>query len=217
MARWPGGGKGPGIGAGALALLLFLSIPPELLSQVPDLEPIRSAFPAPMASRIEGVIESARREGIPPDLLIGKAVEGAAKGVSGEELERALVEYAGLLRRAREVVGPEAAPSDLETAAEALRRGVPPDAVRELAREHGPHLPVLLTVFGDLVSEGVPADRARAVLEEAVHAGMEEDRMLELPAALRRHVREGASSAEAAATLLEDLRAGRDPIPPGVS
>lgn len=208
-------------GAGALALLLLstlplLSTPSAGLGQVPDLDRVRSAFPAATASRIEGVIQSALREGIPPDLLVGKALEGAAKGVSGEELERALVEYAERLRRARGLLGPEAGPSSLETAAEALRRGVPPDAVRGLSREHPAHFDMLLTVFGDLLSAGAPAESAREIVEQATREGMEEDRLLGLPGALRRRIRAGASPGEAASAILEDLRQGKDPIPPGV-
>jgi hypothetical protein len=71
----------------------------------------------------------AQEAGVPPALIARKAFEGAAKGYPPDRIVTALESYAGRLHD----VGPDRRPASMAAAAEALRRGVPPDAIRSLA------------------------------------------------------------------------------------
>ena len=177
------------------------------------MERLRSAFPEEVARRLEGLISSAEREGVPRSLLVDKALEGVAKGAPPEQVLETVSTLAEELRTARVLVGPSASAEAVGAAAEALRAGVDRGAIRALADEGGADLAVMLLVAGELVQEGVRPEEARSVLEAAVEQGMQGDGLLSLPRALRRRVRDGAAPPEAASSLMQALRQGRPPGP----
>jgi hypothetical protein len=158
---------------------------------------LRRALPPEDAARVRELAGELEREGIPPALVRRKALEGVAKGVPPERILAALDEYAGRLRGARSLIGPERSGASLAAAAEASRRGVPPDAIRELAqrRERQRELAVPLIVLGELVEAGVPTGRALAAVEDALDRGAGPDGMMAFSAAVRRRIRMGEDPA----------------------
>lgn len=198
---------------GFLALGAMALRPVGAAGQEPELERLEASLPPGTAASLWSVIEEAREEGIPSSLLVDKALEGAAKGVTGERLVSAVGAYAERLRAARSLVGPDVDATGLVAAADALRRGVPAGLVRSLAREHPASFDMLLIVYGDLLQEGVPADEAYGVVDAAARQGVRGDDLLSLPGAVRRLIREGARPVDAAAAIESDLKRGRMPFP----
>ncbi len=185
---------------GTAAIILLAALPTLATAQDGRMERVRQAFPN-QAAEIESLLATAAAEGVPTDPLIAKALEGAAKGVPGDRVVAALSNYAERLGEARGVVGGDRDVTTLVASADALRRGVPADAVGSLAAQHQGELAVPLLVLGDLMEEGVPVDHAYEVVDNALSTQQDPDEMLAIPGAVRRMMREGQSPAEAARTV----------------
>lgn len=173
-----------------------------------EVERLRDLFTADAMSRIDAIADRAERDGIPRRLVMDKALEGAAKGASPEQVLNTLSDYVRELRGARQVVGEPASPDVLVAAADAMRRGVDRSDVRALAADRPGDLAIVLLAVGDLTQEGVASSEARRLVEEARQAGWRGDQLLTLSAAVRRLMREGASASEAAEAVRRDLRDG---------
>lgn len=154
---------------------------------------LEDVMPPEEAARVREIAREAGENGVPPGLIARKAFEGVAKGYPPDRVVSALDAYAGRLREATGLLGPDPRPASLAAAAEALRRGVPRDAIRSIA-EHarGRHdLAVPLIVLSDLTEAGVPTQNALEVVGSAMDRGARGDQMLGLSAAVRRRMRSG--------------------------
>lgn len=122
---------------------------------------LAARFPASVAVRFAGVIDSAAREGLPTEPLILRALEGGAKGVPADRIQTALTRLAASLRRAMATLGPETPETDLTTAATALQTGLEPTRLLELRNFRGEKsLTIPVGAYLDLVAQGAVAERA---------------------------------------------------------
>lgn len=184
---------------------------------------VKAALPAGAARDLERTLAAARADGLPTGPLVDKALEGTAKGVPAERILAVVRQLAKDLERARELIGRSAnvAPADVAAVADALRRGVPGEAVRSLRGGAGRGESIALAVhtLADLLERGVPVDNALDVLGAWRSHGARADALREIPAAVERLIREGALPAQAAAAVASAVRAGRGPAaasgPPG--
>jgi hypothetical protein len=196
-------------------LIAAVAFTPAITSaQEDDLARLRPAFSDPQMQRMEAVLGQAASDGIPRSLLVDKAVEGVAKGMRAEVVLGAVSQLALELRVAVRLLGPGVDVYGLEKAADALRHGVSGAVVGSLAEEHPREFPVLLQAIEDLLHEGVALAEAQAVVREASTRGYGGDQVLTLPAAVRRLIRDGASPAQAASSVRQNLRLGRPIVPP---
>jgi hypothetical protein len=154
------------------------TLPPELFSGV-------SALATELAS-----------SGVPSEPLFNKALEGVAKRVPTDRLLPAVRAYGGRLGQARGALGASASVPLVIAGADAIHRGVPADAIRSLPSDR-PRSPVALLVLAELIESGVPADRAVAVLRQSMDQRMRDGRMLDIPARVRRLIRDGIPPHEA--------------------
>lgn len=196
--------------------VLMLSLPAGLAAQEDaGLARIRQVFPAAAAQQIEAIVQQSRSAGLPAGALVDKALEGAAKGVPADRVVAVVSEYATRLEEARTLIGQERGADEVVAAADALRRGVPADAVRAVAgaRQQG-DAAIPLVVLGDLMDAGVPVEHAREVVSEALQRGGVDEQLLAIPGAVRRMVREGRAPDEAASAVAQGFRSGQ--LPPGI-
>lgn len=217
-----------------LLLALGLAALPATAQEVDGrLARIRAQLPEAAVQQIEARIEGAREQGLPVEPLLDKAVEGLAKQVPGDRIADAVSALAMELGRARTLLEDGAAPppTDIAAVADALRRGVPESAVRQVAEPAGDGEPVALAIhtLGDLMDRGVPADEALAVLSAWRAGGARTEDLRSLPAAVERLIRQGVLPGQAAAAVAGAMRGGgpgatgqpqgaaqgRPPIPPG--
>jgi len=157
--------------------------------------------------------------GIPGEPLYVKALEGTAKRVPPDRLLPAVRAYAGRLGEARRAFGVGAATPLLVAGADALQRGVSPEALRGLPTDR-PRSPMAVMVLADLLESGVPADRALAILRDVMRERAGDDRMLDISARVRRLIRQGLTPQEALDRVRTNLQRARDgsagpPVPPG--
>jgi len=165
-------------------------------------------LPTDVFAELDALGSEMEAVGVPAEPLFAKALEGAAKRVPPERILPAVRAHAGRLRQAREALGPAAAPPLLVAGADALRRGVPADALRSLPRDQL-RSPVALLVLADLLESGVPTDRALDTVSQAMRQRLRDARMLDIPARVRRLVRDGVPPREAIDRVRRMLRRNR--------
>lgn len=141
------------------------------------------------AARTLSVIEAGVQDGLPRGLLIDKAMEGVAKGMSPEVVLAAVDTFAAELRDAASVVGPGAAPIALEKAADALRRGVGRELLMRLGRDRA-DFALLVVSLEELLDAGVERGLAEDLLRYAVAEEFDSDAVLRLPASVKLLIRE---------------------------
>jgi hypothetical protein len=168
---------------------------------------------------IEALASEATREGIPEEPLFNKALEGIAKRVPQDRLVPAVTAYATRLRAAHQAFGGTAPAPLLVAGADALQRGVRAETLRGLGESENRSAMAVL-VLADLVEAGVPGERALSVLREAMRMRTRQQAVLDIPAQVRRLIREGRSPQEAADQVRRALQRGRGgdalaPVPPG--
>jgi hypothetical protein len=153
---------------------------------------------------VRAIIDSTRGDSVPSQVLEDKALEGVAKHVPPPRIVAAVRQLAGELRDARTLLrgaAPRAllAAGEIVAAADARRRGVPSDQVAALRHHVAPQAPLIvpLTVLGDLVQRGVPADQARAVIEQLIDAGVSAQQMADIPPRMDVGLRVGAPPLDA--------------------
>lgn len=179
----------------------------------------RDILPADVFRQVDEIAGGAEQEGIPGEILFNKALEGAAKGVPADRLPPAVQAYALLLREARGAFGPDVRGPMLVAGADALQRGVGPELLRGLGRERE-RSPIAVLVLADLVESGVANDRALALVREAMQRRAREQQMLDMPAQVRRLMRQGMSSGDAVEQVRRALQRSRGggatpPVAPG--
>jgi hypothetical protein len=210
--------RGRGVPSRALfAALLAAAFAPAGLRAQDDLRArVLAAYGPQAAERIDAVTERARRAGVPAEPLLEKALEGAAKRVPAERVLPVLAAYADRLQAAAALFDGPPDRHRLVAATDALRRGVPEAAVAGVVRSGNGAGPASLVVLADLVEAGVPVELARGMVEEAIARGGGPDALLDLPAAVQKHIRSGSNPGDAARAAAAAARTVPRGPPPGV-
>jgi len=184
------------------------------------LAPAAAQLDPTVRDALRPVLETARRDSVPVEVLEAKALEGVAKRRPTPVIVAAVQRLAGELRDARAALraaAPTAALSagELVAVAEAVRLGTPWEDVRSLraAAEPATSLEIPFAVLGALVERGVPAAEARAVIQEMVKAGVAQSRMVEVPARIDVALRVGAAPIPALNSALQGLGIPVPPVP----
>lgn len=170
----------------------------------------RAGLDAAAATRFDATLERARRDGLPTEPLVNKALEGIAKQVPSARIITAVEQRLAGLGRARDALGGAAAPGEIEGIADAMQRGVGAEAVRALRAQAGDEAPVAVAahVLADLQERGVPTDVALEVLGAWRSRGGRPDDLPEIPAGVDRLLRQGMGPSQAGSTLAASLRSG---------
>jgi hypothetical protein len=164
---------------------------------------------------VTGVVDSAQRAGLPPEPLVQRALEGVAKGASGERITAAVRRLAADLGNARGALGASASVPEIEAGAAALRAGASPDVLRRLRGVRRPPLTMALAVVADLVAGGVPADSAASAVLVLAPTARDAD-LVEFRRAVERDIALGASPASAASSAASvRVNAGARTASPG--
>lgn len=200
-----------------VSLVLVLS-PAALTAQQDPVERLGAVLPPEVADRVIAVVTEARSHGLPYLPIVNRALEGAAKRRSGDEIAAAAQAMAGDLAAAHAALQSGGRSPDAgETAAgaTALQMGVDGKVVSDLASgaPSGRSLAVPLVVIGALIERGLPADAALAVVLARLDARASNVELAGLPGEAGRLIAEGYRPAEVGRALAA-VRAGRT-IPAG--
>lgn len=124
---------------------------------------ITARFAAPVATRVNALLDSAQRAGLPTEPIVLRALEGHAKGIAPDRIIVALGRLRGALQTARTALGPASSTVELTTAAAALQAGVAEHRLIQLHQIRGTQsVAAPLGAYLDLVARGAEPDRAWA-------------------------------------------------------
>lgn len=146
----------------ALAALIFSAAP--LAAQAAG-DPLAARLDPATASAVRAIVDSAVAADLPAAPLVNKALEGASKGAAGTRIVLAVRTLATDLRVARGALGSGASEAELVAGVGALRAGAAVEVLSGVKRARGANSALLpLAVLTDLVANGIPVDRAAAVI-----------------------------------------------------
>jgi hypothetical protein len=184
--------------------LALLAAP--LAAQQTVRERLEGRVPADVAVAVDAVAAQAAAEGLPVELLVQKALEGAAKGVPAERVIAAVQVLAARLAAAGIAVrvgSAPPAPATVEAGTIALTAGLTEAQVQAVAAaapgeaERGPALRAAAT----LAALGVPGRETVDLVVAAVAAGRPPAELLTLPQQVRSRMALGQTPAQAASGL----------------
>lgn len=195
-----------------LAAVLGLGVTiPEAVGQEPPAEVLTRGYSAEVVERVRQIMDDSNTRGLPSGVLADRALEGAAKGVTGAALIEGLERELADLERASESLGPAASPASVEAGALALEHGLPAGDLAHVADAvPAGGIPVALLFVSELHRLGVPVDRALEAVARARARGGDAAALMTLGASLR------AEDRMSRGAVLRAL-GSRGFAPPGVS
>lgn len=127
----------------------------------------------PERDSVQAIVDSARAERLPTEVLVDRALEGAEKGIPGPRIVVAVRTLAVELRRARQALGARSDSDEVKAGAQALHAGAPAADLTRLRDAGGRRrLTMAVTVLTDLVSRRVPSPSAASALIRLLRAGV---------------------------------------------
>jgi hypothetical protein len=177
-------------------------------------ERIEKRVDARIRGPVAALADSLEREGVPAEQLIDYALEGTGKGGSPQAILNGVRKWARDLRRARQLLGPNATEAELSAGAQAIRAGVNESQLERFrdARKEIRLAAALAMTY--LVKQGVPADTASTVLVNMALASASESEIVALQDQIERDIKggmpAGLSTVGRAVGLLAAISAERD-------
>jgi hypothetical protein len=192
----------------ALRFVLLVTMLAAAVSEASAQEPrLVGRLPDAARTRVDGILVTARADGLPVEPLVDRALEGLAKGAQPERIVVAVTRLLDELRHARQAFGETASAPELIAGASALRAGATPANLAQL-RQLRPRqsLTIPAAVLADLVAAGVAADTGIAAVLTLASNAADADYI-----AFRRNVeRDIALGASPASSVGARLRAAGD-------
>jgi len=173
---------------------------------------------------VAAIYDSLGREGIKAEPLVQYALEGTEKRGNPDVILSGVHRWAKELRRARQLLGPNATQAEISAGAKALRAGIEESKLERLrdGKSEQRFASVVSTV-AYIVSLGVPADTAGTLLVNLAEAGASEVQLTELQREVEKDIKAGnpaglAAVARARGVLTEiDAGSSRDGVVPGTA
>lgn len=138
-----------------------------------------SRLDARTRAAVVAIVDSARLVSLPTEPLIDKALEGAAKKASSQQIISAVRTFAVQLGEARQALGAGSNADELLGGAQAIRAGIPVQQLERLRSvRSGVRIAAALTVVSDLVAREVPVDTAVSVVSSLMRASATDDQLL---------------------------------------
>lgn len=166
-------------------------------------------------TEVGALVDSARALGIPPEPVVDKALEGAAKRAPNERIIVVVRSRFRELVAARAALGSGAMDAELIAAADALHAGASAQVITALrGRRPGVPLTIPLAVLADLIARGVPADTASGAVLALAATPATDAQFAALREDIERDIAKGAPPAIAASVRTRGVPpGGRPPVP----
>lgn len=127
----------------------------------PGFDPLR--FDSATVVALRALFDSAAAHRLPVKSLINKANQGAAYSVSGKRIVQSVREHFTALVDARAALGENATDSELDTGADALKKGADGKVLQEIRKTRTTRGSAVnaLVVLTDLMERGIQTNKAR--------------------------------------------------------
>jgi len=168
-----------------------------------------------IASRLTGIVDSARARGLPTAPIIAKISQGVLLHAAPDRIVTAAQSVATRLDDARTALAPKPTAADIVAGGDALSvTGVTKTAL-EAVRSTSPSKPVAvpLGLLAQLVASGVPATRATKIVTELVKRGASNTQLVALGNDVNSDVGHGARANASLDVRLRGLTAVLAPMP----
>ena len=159
-------------------------------------------------AQLRQIVAATAERGLPVDPIVGEARFAALRRVAAPTLIDAAKRVAERLEIARTALKPEPTPADIAAGAEALKYGVPPDALTAIrAARDGRPVAVPLGVLTQLVASHVPVKRASAIVLDLIRRGADATQLADLGNAVNTDIARGRRPEESLDWQLQSLNA----------
>ena len=200
--------------ARAIVAVLALGASSVLAQGVVDPR-LTTRLDASTRTAVIAIIDSARARSLPVEPLIDKALEGAAKRATAQQIVAAVRTYATQLAEARAALGESSTAPEVVGGAQAIRAGISADQLGKLRRARaGVQIATALTVVSDLVAREVPIDTAVAVVSGLVRAAVSDEQLLAVRTEIETDILGGRRPDVAAVTRVHALEETLASAPP---
>ena len=175
-------------------------------------------------AQVAAIVDSLEKEGLPPEEVVDYALEGTQKGGAPQVIMNGVRKWARDLRRARQLLGPNASEDEVNAGAKAIRSGVDEAKLERFRHEKGSQqrYATAMSTMTYLITKGVPKDTAANVLINVALASASDADIKTLADEIERDINGGTPPGSAAVArergLLDAIEAGRgaaDGVAPG--
>jgi hypothetical protein len=177
-------------------LLVIITAIPQTRAESQTTVSLDSRIKPPLRMELQALLDSANSSGLPTAALANKALEGISKGADPARILAAIRVYSNQLRQVKGALGNLSA-RELETAAAALRTGVPIQTLVQMQRNLPKRsLVIPYAVLSTLVGQGIPiADATVAILAQAKRA--DDQSLMAMSSEVDRNIAAGLPAATA--------------------
>lgn len=182
---------------------------------------------ASIRAAVASIADSLTREGVSPEPLVDYALEGTQKKGEPQKILAGVRKWARDLRRARQLLGPNASPDEIGAGAQAIRAGIDERQLmrfRDVKKEQRFAFHSALSTMTHLIKVGVPADTAANALINVAILGASDTEIRALQDEVERDIIGGVPAGLSAVAREQGLRdainAGRgsgDGVVPGTA
>ena len=185
----------------AYSVALIVSLGISSISAQGVVDPRLARLDTHTRTVVVAIIDSARAQSLPVEPLIDKALEGAAKRATSQQIISAVRTFKGQMAEARSALGDNSTEREVLGGAQAIRAGVRVQQLEGLRRARpGVQIATALTVMSDLVTREVPIENAFVVVSHLLQASASDDQLLQVRADIETDILSGMPPAIAAAS-----------------
>lgn len=147
-------------------------------------------------SQVVALVDSLRKEGLPVEPIVDRALEGAAKRADGTLIVKVVRGFASHLRVARNVLGPGSSDREIVAGANALKAGIKAEELtRVRSARDGLRYAVAFDVLTGLKNRNVPNDTAVRVIGTLVRLAASDAQYVALLDQIERAIADGTPPA----------------------
>jgi len=168
-----------------------------------------------IASRLMGIVDSARARGLPTTPIVAKISQGVLLHAATDRIVAAAQNVATRLDDARSALAPKPTAADITAGGDALSVTGVTKAALQAVRSTSPNRPVAvpIAVLAQLVASGVPAPRATEIVTQLLKRGASNRQLVALGNDVNSDVGRGAGANSSLDVRLRGLTAVLAPIP----
>jgi hypothetical protein len=196
-----------------LAWLGSFAFAASALAQQPADDRLAGRLDGETRGQIVALVDSLKREGLPTEPIVDRALEGASKRADGALIVKVVRSFASHLRVARQVLGAGSSDREIVAGANALKAGIRTEELAKVrAARDGQRYAVAFDVLTGLKNRNVPNDTAVRVISSLVKLAAHDQQYVTLLDQVERSIAAGTQPALAAseqgATIERQVLAG---------